>query len=71
MGTGSLMRYESPRFTLHGSIESLTAASPPSPGGGGNDPCRSNPPRREDKQTGTSDFVLGQASLLTCTASSA
>ncbi len=71
MGKSSLMRYESPRFTLHGSIESLTAASPPSPGDGGSDPCRYNPARDENKQTGTSDFILGQASLSTCTASSA
>lgn len=65
------MRYQPPRFTVHGSIEALTQLSPPSPGDGGNDPCRGNPPRATGKQTGTSDFTLGQASLLTCTASSA
>lgn len=65
------MRYESPRFTVHGSIETLTQLSLPSPLDGGNDPCRPNPPRGVDKQSGSSDLILGQASLVSCTASSA
>lgn len=69
-GKGQTMSYEAPRLTVHGSIESLTQLSPPSPVDGGSDPCRFNKPR-DLKQSGTSDFILGQASLSTCTASSA
>lgn len=53
------MRYEPPRFMVHGSIESLTEILD-----GGSDQC--------NKQVGLSDLINGQIiSLGTCTASSA
>lgn len=61
------MNYESPRFIVHGSIESLTLAS----GNDGDDPCRFNKPRDENKQTGAADLIQGQANLATCTPTSA
>lgn len=45
------MRYEPPRITIHGSIESLTLRLP-----SGDDPCRLE--IGADKQTGQSDGIL-------------
>lgn len=53
--------YEPPRLIVLGSVSALTL-------GDGNDPCRLNPPRDTDKQTGLADLILGQASLVTCSA---
>lgn len=60
------MTYKAPRLIVHGSVEELTLAS----GNDGNDPCRFNKPRDEYKQTGTADYIQGQANLATCVASS-
>jgi hypothetical protein len=62
------MNYESPRFIVHGSIESLTLQNPADPNG--DDPCRFNNPRG-NKQTGPADLIQGQAALATCTPTSA
>lgn len=61
------MSYQAPRLIVHGSIETLTLqnADP-----NGQDPCRFNDPRDTFKQTGTADFVQGQAALATCTPAS-
>ena len=49
--------YEKPQLAVLGYVEDLTLA--------GNDPCRDQPPRGP-KQTGPSDYILGQAALQTC-----
>lgn len=62
---GQLMAYESPRFTVHGSIESLTMQTPD-----GNDPCRTVGPHGPLKQTGEADGVHSQGpdALANCSA---
>lgn len=61
------MSYDAPRLVVHGKIEMLTLQSS---GNDGEDPCRFNAPRDENKQTGAADLILGQANLTTCTPTS-
>lgn len=62
------MNYESPRFIVHGSIESLTLQNPADPNG--EDDCRVVG-QRGFKQTGTADLIQGNAALETCVPTSA
>ena len=58
--------YEPPQLTVLGSFSELTLQKPGGPIPDGNDPCRFNNPRGVYKQTGTSDFIQGNAALQTC-----
>jgi hypothetical protein len=58
--------YEQPELFILGSLRELTLQQPGGPIPNGNDPCRFNPPRGVFKQTGSADYIQGNAALQTC-----
>ncbi|MDX6408861.1 MAG: hypothetical protein QOE13_1932 [Gaiellaceae bacterium] len=58
--------YARPELFVLGSFSDLTQQKPGGPVPNGNDPCRYNDPRATFKQTGTADWIQGNAALQTC-----
>jgi hypothetical protein len=58
--------YEPPNLAVLGSFHELTLQKPGGPIPNGNDPCRYNNPRGVFKQTGTADYIQGNAALQSC-----